>query len=122
MGGAGMSKIGADIAADGPDHNSAERTGVPPGKAPHVLVSGGISDRPMSIAWITDDLLRYTQEVWSRAYGREVSEDEAIEMLVNVKRLAEVMLRVAERKGDDADECGDMGAGVIPRTEGRLLD
>jgi hypothetical protein len=68
----------------------------------------------MSIAWITDDLLRYTREVWSKANGREVSEDEAIEMLVNVKRLAEVMLKVAERKGDDADECGDMGAGLIP--------
>ena len=73
-----------------------------------------ISGRPMSLAWITDDLLRYTREVWSRAYGREVSEEEAIEMLVNVKRLAEVMLKVAERKGDDADECGDMGAGFIP--------
>lgn len=122
MGGAGMSEIGADIAADGPDHNSAERTGVPPGKAPHVLVSGGISDRPMSLAWITDDLLRYTQEVWSRAYGRPVSEDEAIEMLVNVKRFAEVLLKAAGQKGENADECGDMGAGVVPRTEGRLLD
>jgi len=117
-----MSRIVAHIAADGPDRNSAERTGVPPGKAPDVTVSGGISDRPMSLAWITDDLLRYTREVWSRAYGRPVSENEAIEMLVNVKRLAEVMLRVAERKGDDADDCGDMGAGVVPRTEGRLLD
>jgi len=117
-----MSRIVAHIAADGPDRNSAERTGVPPGKAPDVTVSGGISDRPMSLAWITDDLLRYTREVWSRAYGRPVSENEAIEMLVNVKRLAEVMLRVAERKGDDADECGDLGAGLVPRTEGRLLD
>lgn len=117
-----MSRIGADIDAGRPEQKSAEGTGVPPEKAPHVLVSGGISDRPMSLAWITNDLLRYTQEVWSRAYGRPVSEHEAIEMLVNVKRLAEVMLRVAERKGDDADECGDMGAGVVPRTEGRLLD
>lgn len=76
----------------------------------------------MSLAWITDDLLRYTQEVWSRAYGRPVSEDEAIEMLVNVKRFAEVLLKAAGQKGENADECGDMGAGVVPRTEGRLLD
>ncbi len=53
----------------------------------------------MSLAWITDDLLRYTREVWSRAYGRPVSEDEAIEMLLNVKRLAEVMLKAAGQKG-----------------------
>ncbi len=117
-----MTENSAGIDVNVPERNSAEGTGVPPEKAPDVLVSGGISDRPMSLAWITDDLLRYTREVWSRAYGRPVSEDEAIKMLVNVKRLAEVMLRVAERKGDDADECGDMGAGVVPRTEGRLLD
>lgn len=114
MGGTGMTANCAEIAAGGPLQNPSETTGVPRGKALHVSVSDGISGRPMSIAWITDDLLRYTREVWSKAYGREVSEDEAIEMLVNVKRLAEVMLKVAERKGDDADECGDMGAGLIP--------
>ena len=117
-----MTANSADIAVDEARKNPSETTGFFRGKALHVSVSDGISDRPLSLAWITDDLLRYTQEVWSRAYGREVSEDEAIEMLVNVKRLAEVMLKVAERKGDDADECGDLGAGVIPRTEGRLLD
>jgi hypothetical protein len=114
MGGADMTGNSADIAASGARQNPSERTGCSRGKALHVSVSDGISDRPMSIAWITDDLLRYTREVWSKAYGREVAEDEAIEMLVNVKRLAEVMLKVAERKGDDADECGDMGAGLIP--------
>lgn len=109
-----MTGNSAEIAAGGARQNPSERTGCSRGKALHVSVSDGISDRPMSIAWITDDLLRYTREVWSKAYGREVAEDEAIEMLVNVKRLAEVMLKVAERKGDDADECGDMGAGLIP--------
>ena len=76
----------------------------------------------MSLAWITDDLLRYTREVWSRAYGRPVSEAEAIEMLVNVKRFAEVLLKAAGQKEEDADECSDMGAGIVPRTEGRLLN
>jgi hypothetical protein len=50
----------------------------------------------MSLAWITDDLLRYTKEVWSRNYGRAVSDDEAIEMLINVKQFAEVMLKAAD--------------------------
>jgi hypothetical protein len=57
------------------------------------------SGRPLSISWITDDLLRYTREVWSKAYGRPVSEDEAVEMLLNVKRLGEVMLKSAKAKG-----------------------
>ena len=114
MGGADMTASSAEIAVDEALKNPSETTGFPRGKALHVTVSDGISDRPLSLAWITDDLLRYTREVWSKAYGREVSEEEAIEMLVNVKRLAEVMLKVAERKGDDADEGRDMGAGLIP--------
>jgi hypothetical protein len=54
--------------------------------------------RPASLAWITDELLTYTQDVWSKEYGRPVTEDEAIEMLVNVKRLGEVILKVANRQ------------------------
>lgn len=57
------------------------------------------SGRPLSLSWITDDLLRYTREVWSKAYGRPVSEDEAIEMLLNVRRLAELMVKAAGEKG-----------------------
>ena len=110
------------ITTDCRPSTSEEETGLIPGKTPDVRVSGGISDRPKSLAWITDDLLRYTRDVWSRAYGRPVSEDEAIEMLVNVKRFAEVMLKAAGQKEEVADECSDMGAGVIPRTEGGLLN
>jgi hypothetical protein len=36
-----------------------------------------------------------TRRVWSRAYGREVSDTEAIEILVNVRRLAETLLYAA---------------------------
>ena len=112
----------ADLGKKNTPDNPSESTGFSGGKAPHVSVSGGISDRPMSLAWITDELLRYTQEVWSKAYGRPVSEDEAIGMLVNVKRFAEVLFKAAGKKGERADECGDMGAGVVQRAEGRLLD
>ncbi|HOI55893.1 MAG TPA: hypothetical protein PLP01_11635 [Phycisphaerae bacterium] len=31
--------------------------------------------------------------VWSEAWGRPVGEDEAMEILVNVRRLGEVLLR-----------------------------
>jgi len=57
------------------------------------------SGRPLSISWITDDLLQYTREVWSKAYGRPVSEDEAVEMLLNIKRLGEVTLKSTKAKG-----------------------
>ncbi|HOM53594.1 MAG TPA: hypothetical protein PLV57_20795 [Phycisphaerae bacterium] len=48
--------------------------------------------RPLSMAWISDELLAKTIDVWSTNYGRPISEDEAVEILMNVKRLAEVLL------------------------------
>ena len=48
--------------------------------------------RPLSLAWVSDDLITETQRLWSARYGREVSEDEAIEILRNVKRFAEMLL------------------------------
>ena len=53
-------------------------------------------DRPLSIAWITADLLAKTQRVWSKAYRRSVDENEAIEILMNVKQLAEVLLKAGK--------------------------
>jgi len=51
-------------------------------------------------AWITEELVAYTQETWSAKRGRPVTPDEAIEMLINVKRLAETLLKIAdEEKG-----------------------
>jgi len=58
----------------------------------------GTPGRPLSLAWITDDLVAYTREVWAGHLGRPVPEEEAIEMLVNVKRLAEAMLMAAEKE------------------------
>ena len=45
------------------------------------------------MAWISDELLAETIDVWSEAYGRPVSDDEAVEILMNVKRLGEVLLQ-----------------------------
>ena len=70
--------------------------------------------RPQSLDWIGDDLMRHTREVWTKAYGRPVSEEEAIEMLLNVKRLAEVVLKIAGEEGGVEDECRDLGAGIDP--------
>jgi hypothetical protein len=53
---------------------------------------------PMSMAWISDPLLEQTVEVWSEAYRRPVSKTEAVEILMNVKRLGEVLLRVRKEE------------------------
>ena len=38
------------------------------------------------------------RRVWSKAYGRVISDDEAIEILTNVRRLAEILFRAEEEK------------------------
>ncbi len=54
--------------------------------------------RPLSLAWMTDELIGRTQTVWSRAYGREISEAEAIEILSNMRRFAEVTIRLQRER------------------------
>ena len=51
----------------------------------------------VSCSWMTDELVLETRQVWSQAYEREVSEDEAMEILTNVKRLAEALIDVQRR-------------------------
>ncbi len=54
--------------------------------------------RPLSVPWLSDERIAETRRVWSKAYGRVISEDEAVEILTNVRRLAEVLLRAEEEK------------------------
>ncbi len=61
----------------------------------------------MSTWWISDELLNRTIDVWSRAYGRPVSEEEAIGMLMNIKRLGEFL--VDAREAIDQAEGGEDG-------------
>ncbi len=46
------------------------------------------------MAWIPDEFLAKTKRVWSKAYGREVDDREAVEILMNFKRAAEVLLKI----------------------------
>jgi len=48
------------------------------------------------MAWISDELLAETIEVWSEQYGRRIDVDEAVEILVNVKRLAQALIRAKQ--------------------------
>ena len=53
--------------------------------------------RPLSLAWVSDDLIAETQRLWSARYEREISVEEAIEILQNVKRFAEMLLERSEQ-------------------------
>ena len=56
--------------------------------------------RPLSMAWISDELLAETVDLWSESYGRPVSDDEAVEILMNVKRLGEVLLNLRRQENE----------------------
>ena len=48
--------------------------------------------------WLSDERIAEARRVWSIAYGRVISDDEAVEILTNVRRLAEVLLRSQESR------------------------
>ncbi len=47
---------------------------------------------PLNMEWITEELLARTQDVWGRYLQRHVSKEEAMEMLTNIKRIADAFL------------------------------
>lgn len=49
--------------------------------------------------WLTDERIADARRVWSKVYGRVISDEEAIEILTNVRRLAEVLVRAEENQG-----------------------
>ena len=76
--------------------NSPEKPGLLPKNVAPVQGPGQAPGRPLSMAWISDDLLERTQRVWTNAYGRPVDELEAIEILMNVKQMAEVLMKAKQ--------------------------
>jgi hypothetical protein len=54
--------------------------------------------RPLSQGWMTDELLEETRRVWSPWYKRELSADEAAEILGNVKRFADMLLKLKKSR------------------------
>ncbi len=72
--------------------NLSEPPGLSPENEPPVSRCDPAA-RPLSMRWITNERIADTRRVWSPLYGREISEAEAVEILMNVKRFAEVLLR-----------------------------
>lgn len=48
--------------------------------------------------WITDELFAETRRVWSKAYGRVLSDEEVVEILGNVRRMAEAIMFSRRRR------------------------
>lgn len=61
-------------------------------------MSAPVGNRPLSEQWLSEDRIQEAILVWSKAYRRPISEDDAIEILTNVRRLAEILLRAEEEK------------------------
>lgn len=80
-----LSRHEVSVVADPPDSDGVRST---------------IPRPPLSARWISASLLRRTQDVWSRAYGRAVSPDEAVEILINVKHFAEVLQRTTVERSE----------------------
>ncbi len=53
------------------------------------------STGPLESEWITEDLIARTQEVWGRYLEREIEREEAVEMLLNVQRIALVFYQAS---------------------------
>lgn len=54
--------------------------------------------RPPGAAWITDEAVEDTRRVWSPYYGRELTDGEAVEILMNVRNLADVLVQAGRRR------------------------
>ncbi len=52
-----------------------------------------------TIEWITPELLQEAREVWSEVYGQDVTAGEAVEILSNIKSLAELVLDMKREGG-----------------------
>lgn len=48
--------------------------------------------------WLSDERIAEARRVWSHAYGRVISVEEATEILINVRRLAEVLWNAGEEE------------------------
>lgn len=79
-------------------YKSEKELGFPSEIPPHDPVPYATQERPSRPAWIPDALLAETIRVWSKAYRRQISEDEAIEILTNVKRLGEALLQAKRER------------------------
>ena len=78
--------------------SSSQLTGFPTQTGHHGPEPGPPDVRLLSTRWMSNERIAEARRVWSKAYGRVICEEEAIEILMNVRRLVEVLLRAEEEK------------------------
>ena len=77
---------------------SPQLAGFPPKTGHHGPEPDLAGVRPLSMQWLSDERIAEARRVWSKDYGRVISVDEAVEILMNVRRLAEVLLRAEQEE------------------------
>jgi hypothetical protein len=77
---------------------SPQPAGFPPATGHHGAEPESAGVRPLSLQRLSDERIAEARRVWSKAYGRVISVDEAVEILLNVRRLAEVIWRAEEQE------------------------
>lgn len=75
---------------------ASESAGLPRRETPSCATTKPVAAAPKNAPWLSDERIAETRRVWSQAYGRVISVDEAVEILLNVRRFAEVLLRAVE--------------------------
>ena len=83
-----IGELGSSCAAGSPDRPQTGHDGAEPDVVDVCTSTQGLSEARIAEA----------RRVWSKAYGRVLDEQEAIEILLNVRRLAEALLRAEEER------------------------
>jgi hypothetical protein len=76
---------------DSTGHVSVNEQGCDRPPAPVPSATAAAARHVPGAAWITEAMVQDTRRHWSPRYGRELSDAEAVEILMNVKRLAQVL-------------------------------
>lgn len=76
-------------------NSPSESSGLTPETMPTSQVEAG---RPLSLAWIGDGLVARTREVWSRHLGHPVTEEKAIEIILNYEAFLKAIRGELERR------------------------
>jgi len=91
-----------ETAGDFRPHPEANPVPISPDDSCHLNEPGELQildkQTPLSTQWISEELLIETRKLWSKTYKRVISNEEAIEILMNVKRVAEVLIKMQKEK------------------------
>ncbi len=79
--------------------DNASQSAVPGSVTGHSQASPAAANDALRLhPWITQELFAESRWVWSAAYGRELPDEEVIEILLNIRRLAEALLYASKNR------------------------